>query len=152
MRIIALMGKDGTGKSTTLRQLIQLLTDDPYGSFICKKDKIRFETTSGDICLPILFHRHLLTITTVGDAPSFLKPCFEQYEDFAEIIVCATHRERTAAYRYLESFREKGHIVDFIPKTTGKDPRDETSCNQQDATKLKNIIEVTLKTNQEDEK
>lgn len=149
MKILALVGRDGCGKSATIRQWIAEVTKaGAGGSFVCQSDQNRFARAVAeeeDVALPLVYNGHLLAVTTRGDGPAALKPFFEQYGAFAELLICASHEKGTATCRYLEEFREQNHTVEFLYKRIAEDKSLYDEVNAQDVACLQCKINELLK-------
>ena len=94
MKIIALHGKGGCGKTTVLRYLYHLLTGDfNYSQFYFyreNKEKIN------DISAMFEFNGKKLGLTTLGDSEKDLKRPFEVFQkENCNLVVCAVRSRDT---------------------------------------------------------
>ena len=111
--IFVLQGINNCGKTTVLKMLIKKLTESPQGSFICQKDKDKFERAD-NVTLPILYKGKLIAITTFGDCLADVQSPYLNYKDCAEIFVCAAHPTGRVA-DYVAEWQEI-HTVKIVPK------------------------------------
>ena len=137
MKIIVLQGKNGCGKTTTIKKLVEKLIADGKGQFICNADKLKAET-SADFYVPILYDGVLLAITTRGDTERCIKPPYEKYNGFAKIFVCAAHEDGDTAA--LVNYWSKQHQVVCVKKVKNDIYEEREKANEQKAQELYNLI------------
>lgn len=94
--IIALRGKSQTGKTTTLKKLIEIIKEKGHGVTTLEQYK-------NDIVIVVEINGKNVGITTRGDFKSYLATDFAEFEKWScELFVCAC--------------RSKGETVDFLEK------------------------------------
>ena len=112
MKIIALHGKGGCGKSSVLRYLYSLLTGDfDFTQFYFYK-----ENDFGDISAMFAYKDKKLGLTTLGDSESdLIRPFNEFKKEHCDLIVCACRSRDTknGANNYIKS---QSKVITWIKK------------------------------------
>ncbi len=113
MKILVLTGKNGSGKTTSIREMVETLTKNATAKFVCKKDEERFRKNK-DFVVPLLYDGFLIAVSSYGDSkPDLTKP-YDNYKDYADVFVCASHPEGSAPYEVVKGWKQS-HTVNVIP-------------------------------------
>ena len=142
MTIIVLQGKNGCGKTTTIKKLVEKLIADGKGQFVCCQDKVKAENNK-DFCVPVLYNGVLLAITTRGDTEQCIKPPYEKYNGFAKIFVCAAHEDGDTAA--LVNCWSKQQQVVCVKKAKTDVYEEREKANEQKAQELYNLVLQVVK-------
>ena len=151
MRIIALQGKHNSGKTATLKKLIEML-QDRQGDFVFKGvhpkgDVLELCRKKGDMQYWCSYGGVKIGITTRGDARRYLNTDFytKRRRNFSDrdIVVCAI-RTYGGTVDFVNEYATNGlEIVpkDIVPDKEGK-ARQETANAEQAAMILRKLIEL----------
>ena len=110
MNILALQGKSGKGKTTTLNLLIEKLKENDAETKFCK------EIPYKDKCVILDYKEKKVGITTRGDAKYCLEDDFNLLGDDCDIYVCAV-RTKGETVEFVEE-KSKGDTLVFFGKAT----------------------------------
>ncbi len=144
MKLIILCGKSNSGKTSTLRMLIEKITSSADGSFVCKSDEVRFNKHN-EITVPLIYKGVLIAITTYGDSVPDIKYPFENYKDFAKIFICASHPEGSEPYNFLNNYEFSKDCL--INKEKVEKESDYSENNRQSADFLFEKLNKIIKSN-----
>lgn len=144
MHIVVLQGGANSGKTSSIKKLVELLLDSGEGKFICKKDQDKYENC-GNFTVPFCYQRELLAITTLGDDASSLRSHYDNYKDYALIYVCAAHPDRGTA-AFVEQLKDE-NPVSCISKIPVAEAKQETATLKA-AKDLLNEIDRIITTHQ----
>ena len=117
MKVLVLQGPSNSGKTTTIRLLVEKLLDSGEGQFIKRSDKNRFDTKV-DFSLPLLYCGHLIAITTYGDGMDLIRPFYEQYKDYAAVIVFAAHPNGSKPSDFIHEKNDGKNIITVSKQRT----------------------------------
>ncbi len=138
--IIALKGKGGSGKTTTINILYELLVQNSYIKQMgnCKG--------KGDFTAILQKKNKLIGITSVGDNYDIVYQRLKDFVDLkCEVCVCACRtfdRKGHGTIAAINEFPSYQHI--FINKTFDRNAATQTSTNIDDAREIFNEIEKQI--------
>ena len=126
MKILVLVGKGGCGKTTAIRKMVSNLAQQKTAKFVCAKDKKRFEVNK-DCIIPLLYDGRLVAVSTYGDSRPDMTASYDNYKDYADVLVCASHPEGSKPYAVVTEWEQAGHQVVKIRMVTADDASDVTA-------------------------
>ena len=141
MTIIVLQGPPNSGKTSVIRLLIEKLTTDGYGQFVCKNDEERFRR-SNDCSVPIVYKGVLIALSTYGDTVADLLAPFEKFVGYANVFVCAAHPDGSTA-ALVEEWGEQ-HTVTTVPKDKVSE-HEQAHSDKKVANEMYEIIKKSIK-------
>jgi len=126
MKIIALQGAAGAGKSTVLRMVAKMIMDKYGKPAYCN---LRFYTNlnreSGDIRAIFKINGKTIAITSRGDRPCYLRSDYEEFKkhspDKIDLYVCAMHDTPNFRAFIKELSRGDFELIDKKPFENEKD-------------------------------
>lgn len=107
LKIIALYGSSNTGKTATLKELIDKMLDNNYS--IVNEDKRDYATE--DRCCVLEYMGKKIGITSAGDDTGILEKAFDFMIGYnCDLYICATHNKGKTV-KFVEKLTENGMLI-----------------------------------------
>jgi len=119
MKILVLKGNNGSGKTSSVHEMVRILTKDKkIAKFVCKKDEENFEKHK-DFVVPLIYDGFLIAVSSYGDSKPDLTRPYENYKDYADVFLCASHPEGSAPYEVVKGWKQKHTVIEKSIRNDG---------------------------------
>lgn len=107
LRIIALYGRSNTGKTGTLKQLIDKMRNSNFKDI----GEYKIQEAEDDLCCVLEYLGKKIGITTLGDGTDVLEDAFDFMTRYnCDLYICATHTKGKTV-KFVEKRTENGVLI-----------------------------------------
>ena len=125
MKILALLGEANSGKTTTLKKLIETIHQQGGNIIEFKQGRKRtkwsshhtlnylLNATKDDVTVVFNYNNKIVVVTTCGDAEELIAPKYKMRSD-CDCFVCAAHLDGSS-FKYIQGLSQTNTLI-TVPK------------------------------------